>query len=98
MDPSDDARTRGPREDTPPVLKQLRSGPWNAPPGTPEERLERLRSMGEKIGGYIRFMCDLERLVGASAEAKEKSLVAFYDRLVTAERQLGLIQEKLRLE
>jgi hypothetical protein len=54
--------------------------------------------MGQQIQGYIQFMCKIGTLCGTSAEAKDKALVAFYDRLVVFERQLSRIQEDLQLE
>jgi hypothetical protein len=76
----------------------LAGGPWATPPWTLEERLHRIEAMGLKIEGYIRFMCQVAGLEGASAEAKERAVAAFYDRMVDAERALGHIHEDLRLE
>jgi hypothetical protein len=42
-------------------------------------------------------MCQVGSLNGTSAEAKERTVTAFYERMVVAEGQLGRIQENLRL-
>jgi hypothetical protein len=80
-----------PAEDGPPT------GPWATAPRTPEERLRRIEALGRQITEYVGFMCQAGTLGGTSAEAKEKALAAFYDRLVVAERQLGRIHDELRL-
>jgi hypothetical protein len=72
--------------------------PWPTPPWTAEERLRRIEVMGQQIIGYIRFMCEVGSLNGISAEAKERALTAFYERMIVVESQLGRIQEDLRLE
>jgi hypothetical protein len=69
-----------------------------APPRTMEERVQRIEALGQRIDGYIRFMCQVETLTGTSAEAKERAVTAFYDRILVVERQLSRIQEDLRLE
>jgi hypothetical protein len=53
--------------------------------------------MGQRISGYIRFICQVGSLNGTSTEAKERAVAAFYDRLVAVEGQLNRIQEDLRL-
>jgi hypothetical protein len=62
-----------------------------------EERLQRIDAMGQRINGYIRFMCQVASLTGTSAEAKDKAVTAFYARMVVVESQLARIQEDLRL-
>ena len=42
-------------------------------------------------------MCHAGTLDGTSAEAKERAVTAFYERLLVVERQLGRIQDDLRL-
>ena len=73
-------------------------GPWLTPPWTMAERLHRIEAMGQKIDGYVRFMCKVVGFDGASAEAKEAAVTAFYERMVIVEKQLGRIQENLRLQ
>ena len=70
---------------------------WPTPPWTLEERLLRIEAMGQRISGYIRFICQVGNLSGTSTDAKERAVAAFYDRLVAAEGQLSRIQEDLRL-
>jgi hypothetical protein len=62
-----------------------------------EESLERIEVMGQRIKGYVQFMLRIEKVAGTSAEAKEKSVAAFYDRMVVLERHLARIQEELQL-
>jgi hypothetical protein len=71
-------------------------GPWSAPPETTEEHLQRIEAMGKRINGYVQFMCQVDNLNGTSAEAKEKAIVAFYERLTVLERLLGRIQDDLQ--
>jgi hypothetical protein len=79
------------------ALEEGWAGPWTEPPWTMEERLERIRALGQRIDAYVRFMCQVGGLGGTSAEAKEHAVTAFYERLVVAEGQLGRVQEDLRL-
>jgi hypothetical protein len=62
-----------------------------------EERLERIEAMAKRIDGYVQFMGAVGGLNGTSAEAKEKAVTAFYERMVVLERELCRIQEDLRL-
>jgi len=73
------------------------AGPWPTPPGTTEERLQRIEAMSQRISGYVQFMCKVEHLNGSSGEAKDRAVAAFYERLAALERQLARIQEELRL-
>jgi hypothetical protein len=63
-----------------------------------EERLRRIEAMGQCINGYVQYMCQVGSLNSTSAEAKERAVTAFYERMVIVEGQLGRIQEDLRLE
>lgn len=64
---------------------------------TTEQYLEGIESMGERVGVYIQYICQVDDLKGTSTEAKQKAVIAFYQRLATLERQLGRIQEDLKL-
>jgi hypothetical protein len=66
-------------------------------PTTTEGRLLHVRVLGQKIDGYIHFMCALSRLNGSSAETKHKAVAVFHERLAAMEKELGRIQEELRL-
>lgn len=74
------------------------AGPWPTPPWTLEERLQRIEVMGQKIDGYVSFMCQVASLNGASAEVKERAVTIFYEQLVVVEKQLRHIYDNLRLE
>ncbi len=65
---------------------------------TLEERLQRIEAIAQKINGYIQFMCQVATLNGTSAEAKEKAVTVFYERMVIVESQLSRIHEDFRLE
>ena len=80
------------------AVRELTPGPWLTQPWTLAERLHRIEVMGHKIDGYVQFMCQVANFDGASAEAKENAVTAFYDRMVIVEKQLGRIQENLRLQ
>ena len=69
----------------------------NAPPPTTDERLRDIAAMGERIHGYIQFICQIGDLGGTSGEAKETAIAAFHERLTTLERQLRRIREELQL-
>jgi hypothetical protein len=72
---------------------------WASPAGTMAERLLRIEAMGRRITTYVEYMCKLGDMGGgASLEAKERCVAAFYERLVIAENQLSRIYEGLRLE
>jgi len=68
-----------------------------APPATTEDRLQRIEAMGQRIAGYIQFMCKVGSLNGTSAELKERAVTAFYERMAFVESELEKIQEELRL-
>lgn len=73
------------------------AGPWLTPPWTTEERLQRIEALGQRIQGYVTYMIKTGGMAGTSAEAKERAVIAFYERLMIVERQLGSIQEELQL-
>jgi hypothetical protein len=79
-------------------MREPRDGIWLTPPWTLDERVKRIELLGQRMEGYIKFMCQVPSLTGTSAEAKELGVTAFYERLVVAEGQLRLIHDKLRLE
>jgi len=79
-------------------VQGLPTGIWATVPPTTQERLQRIEAMGQRINGYVQFMCQLGNLNGTSAEAKEKAVIVFYERLRMVERELGRVQESLRLE
>jgi hypothetical protein len=85
------------RATAPPVVAEPPVAFAAVAPRTTEERILRIAAMGQRIDGYIQFMCQVGNLAGTSAEAKEKAITAFYDRLLILERQLGRIQEELQL-
>jgi hypothetical protein len=89
-------KAKGPSQDA--ALGQEMPAPyWLAPPGTLQERLQRIEAIGQRINGYIRFISQVSSLNGISAEAKERAVIAFYERMAMVESQLIRIQEDLRL-
>ncbi len=90
-------RVRAPSGPATPLAEALPVSTWPTHPWTLEERLQRIEAMGQRISGYIRFICQVGSLDGTSTEAKERAVAAFYDRLLAAEGQLSRIQEDLRL-
>jgi hypothetical protein len=67
------------------------------PPATAEEYLMHIGVLGKRVEGHVTFMCGVERLSGTSAEAKNKALSQFYQRLVSMELELGRVREELEL-
>ena len=83
---------------TPPSGGKSHAGTWLTAPRTLEERLLRIEAMGQRISGHVQFMCQVASLAGTSAEAKERAVTAFYERMVVVESQLGRIQRDIQLE
>jgi hypothetical protein len=65
---------------------------------SPEQRRQLLKALGERVDGHIRFMCKVDTLPGVSAEAKERALSLFHERLALLEKELARIGENLQLE
>src|SRR5262249_49661882 len=65
------------------------------PPPTTEELLRAIEMMGQRINGYVQFMCQAGSRSGTSAEARERAIAAFHEKITAAERQLGRIEEDL---
>lgn len=63
-----------------------------------EERLHRIKAMGQRILGYVESMCQPGDQGGTSAEAREKAVTAFYERMLVVESQLRHIHDDFRLE
>jgi hypothetical protein len=74
-----------------PVAELLRSKPQ-----TTQERLLHIRALGARVAKYVRGIRAAEPN-GTSAEAKEKAVAIFYERLASMERQLSLIYEEFQL-
>ena len=66
------------------------------PPLNTEDRLMHIRALGQRINGYVRFMCAVGTLESCSGEAKQKAVTVFYDCLVTLEPPLGSVPKKLQ--
>ncbi len=71
---------------------------WSTPGATMLERIERIDALGQRIGGYIKFMSQVGEMTGSSTEAKERAVSAFYENLLMVEQQLRRIQENFQLE
>jgi hypothetical protein len=63
-----------------------------------EERMQRIKAMGQRIVGYVESMCQPGDQGGSSAEATEKAVTAFYERMLVVESQLRKIHDDFRLE
>jgi len=74
------------------------SEPRLTPASTLAERVLRIESMGQRIAGYVQFMSQIDSMSGTSAEAKERGVTAFYERMVVVEAQLRRLHDELRLE
>jgi hypothetical protein len=57
----------------------------------------RIRALGDRIISYVKFMGTVDQLDGSCAEAKQRSMSMFYDRLIYLDRELNRIQEELQL-
>jgi hypothetical protein len=68
-----------------------------SPALTTEDRLIRIRALGQRIERHVQFICTAADLPGTSAEAKDRAVAYFLERLVVAERQLDRVQEELQL-
>jgi len=66
-------------------------------PATAGDRLLQIEAMGQRINGYVQFMCQVGGLNGTSDEAKEQAIAAFHERMVVLEGELARIQEELQL-
>jgi hypothetical protein len=77
--------------------KKTPAAPVSPVPWTLAERLRRIEAMGQRINGYIQFMCQAGSLNSISAEAKDSAISAFYARMVQVERDLGRIHDEFKL-
>lgn len=68
------------------------------PPLTIEERLQRIEALGQRVNGYVQYMCQAAQMNNTSAEARDKAVVAFYEQMVLLECHLGRIHDDLKLE
>jgi hypothetical protein len=74
------------------------AAPYDRPPWTSAERVQRIEAMGRQINDYVRSMTQAYVRGGTSEEAKHRAVAAFYDRMTSFERQLARIYEEHRLE
>jgi hypothetical protein len=80
-----------------PAWSSLGGGLLHDPPLTMEARLQRIEFLGQRVQGHVQWMCRIGSLGGTSGEAKDRAIVAFYERITDLERQLSRIQEELKL-
>jgi hypothetical protein len=71
---------------------------WQTTPPDTDELLRRIAALGQRITAYVEFMGQAHNLNGASTESKDKALAAFYEKLLSVERQLARIHDNFRLE
>jgi hypothetical protein len=67
------------------------------PPLSTAEHLQRIAALGRQVAEYVEFMAQVGGLSGTSAEARDRAVAAFYERLTVLEGQLARIYEELRL-
>ncbi len=92
------AKTKAPnRPANPPAKQDPHAVPPHTPPQTTEEGLHRIQALAQRIDKYVKDICAVGTLSGTSAEAKEKAVAAFHERMVVFERHLGRIHENLYL-
>jgi hypothetical protein len=77
--------------DLEPLAELLRNAP-----ATAEERLLHIAALGQRVAGYVEFMCGVASLTGTSAEAKDKAVALFQERLATLEAELGQLLRRSR--
>lgn len=65
--------------------------------GTLAWRLGCIAALGKQVQEYVEFMGKVGDLKSSSAEAREKAVVAFHQRLAALEQQLGRIHDELQL-
>jgi hypothetical protein len=80
-----------------PRPEESQTWPWYTSPCSTEECLQRIQALNARISGYVEYIVKVDNLTGTSAEAKDKAVASFYDRMVALERLLGRIQEELQL-
>jgi hypothetical protein len=68
-----------------------------APVWTVEERAQRIEAIGQRINGYVQYMCRVASLDNISGEAKERALTVFYEKMVAVEKQLSHVHDQVRL-
>jgi hypothetical protein len=83
---------------SPAPAREILQGSWVTPPADLEERLRRIEILRQKIDGYIQFMGQVASQNGASLEARERAVTAFYEQMVEAERNLSRVHEVFRLQ
>ncbi len=70
---------------------------WHRPVLTTEDRLLRIRALGERVAGHVQFFDGVAALVGSSDEAKQGAVASFFECLTRFERALGRIKDELQL-
>src|SRR5262249_29589187 len=66
-------------------------------PLTTEDRLAHIHALGQRVTGYVKFMCTVGRMEGSSAESNDRAVAVFYDRLYALEQELSRIHDSLLL-
>lgn len=67
------------------------------PARTTAECLQRIAALGQRVNGYVQFMCQAGNPNNASAEATDRAIVAFYEEMVLLESRLGRIHSDFTL-
>jgi hypothetical protein len=80
----------------PPLAADLLDDALRVPPQTPEEYLAHIRALQQRIEGHLRFIRAVGTMPGTSAEAKDRAVALFYERLLAREGQLARVTEALQ--
>ncbi len=76
----------------------MRNLPAQTSPLTTAERVRLIEALGQRINGYVQFMCQAGNPNKASGEATDKAVVAFYEQMVLLESRLEHIQSEFKAE
>jgi hypothetical protein len=74
--------------------------PQQGPPPTSltvEERLAQIELLGKRVVEQVRFVATVVKMPGTSAEARQKTVAQFHERLFASEQALEKILDELRL-
>ncbi len=89
--------TKGLARSEPPFTNELLKRPSSSLPLTTDERLKQIEALRQRIDRAVEFICNAGAQNGNSAEAREKAIVIFHERMLILEGQLSRIKDELLL-